>query len=839
MDFENVLSIASQNQGLNSVSLKKRYSLQAGPPKKDPRSKGVNSAAIQAFLKKREVEDKKKEQKMKKQKDELLAKRVELKSDRKARAMASRTKDNFKGYNGIPVVELPKKRGMKAEASEDHRDTDYEDNYEYSQSDSDPDPDPDPEPEPERVPSRPLSKPSQKPPAATKPAPPPMNFAELLKLAQKKQFEPVELKPVKKSEERLRTAEELKELEMERRARRLDRGGDARQDRGGDTRQERGGDAKRDRGVDAKRDRGVGDARQDRGGEGRQDRGGDCRQDRGGEGRQDRGGEGRRDRGGDAKGIQGVDARRDRGGDARWEQGGDIRQEWGGDARQDRGGDAKGIRGGDARRDRGGDSRQEWGGDIRRERGGDARREQGGDARWERGGDARQDRRPQATPSSSKRSAPMLTANKMAQNGKPHKSSSEKPPLTGTSKKPKPHAPGEREREKVRERPNGSSKPSCPARPKPVSGSSSPSGAFCSKAPMKASTLATAKMPAPRPALSQRPPSSTSSDLIHRKGNPPSLPPGKSAGSGTRPSSTPHGSTPARPPGMAKLSSGTSGRPGGSVPPQPRKGEPARLGKGPPPPARPSSNGQTRPAPSGPPRPSGHLQPRPGGSSQSGVRPMPQGPGRPGDSSSNGQTRPAPSGPPRPSGHLQPRPGGSSQSGVRPMPQGPGRPGDSSAQGRPISSLGSGPGRPKCTVVSETISSKNFVPKPGMGPRIPPGYRPMMRPPGPPLPPITSSYKRKYEDMEDEYDSEMEDFIDDEGEDQSVISKHIREIFGYDRTKFKDESDYALRFMESSWRDQQKEEARSLKLAVLEDLEEEKREEEELKQQSAKKRKNR
>lgn len=114
-----------------------------------------------------------------------------------------------------------------------------------------------------------------------------------------------------------------------------------------------------------------------------------------------------------------------------------------------------------------------------------------------------------------------------------------------------------------------------------------------------------------------------------------------------------------------------------------------------------------------------------------------------------------------------------------------------------------------------------------------------MRPPGPPLPPITSSYKRKYEDMEDEYDSEMEDFIDDEGEDQSVISKHIREIFGYDRTKFKDESDYALRFMESSWRDQQKEEARSLKLAVLEDLEEEKREEEELKQQSAKKRKNR
>lgn len=38
----------------------KRYSLQAGPPKKDPKSKGVNSSAIQAFLKKKEIEDKKK-----------------------------------------------------------------------------------------------------------------------------------------------------------------------------------------------------------------------------------------------------------------------------------------------------------------------------------------------------------------------------------------------------------------------------------------------------------------------------------------------------------------------------------------------------------------------------------------------------------------------------------------------------------------------------------------------------------------------------------------------------------------------------------------------------------
>lgn len=85
----------------------------------------------------------------------------------------------------------------------------------------------------------------------------------------------------------------------------------------------------------------------------------------------------------------------------------------------------------------------------------------------------------------------------------------------------------------------------------------------------------------------------------------------------------------------------------------------------------------------------------------------------------------------------------------------------------------------------------------------------------------------------------MDDFIDDGGDAQEEISRHIKEIFGYDRKKYKDESDYALKFMESSWRDLQKEEARSLRLAVQEDLEEQRREEEELQRQNAKrKRKN-
>lgn len=116
---------------------------------------------------------------------------------------------------------------------------------------------------------------------------------------------------------------------------------------------------------------------------------------------------------------------------------------------------------------------------------------------------------------------------------------------------------------------------------------------------------------------------------------------------------------------------------------------------------------------------------------------------------------------------------------------------------------------------------------------------------GPQRLPFPSGYKRQREyeeeedDEEEEYDSEMEDFIEDEGEPQEEISKHIREIFGYDRKKYKDESDYALRYMESSWKEQQKEEAKSLRLGMQEDLEEMRREEEEMRRRKAKKLKKR
>ncbi|XP_018621151.1 protein SPT2 homolog isoform X2 [Scleropages formosus] len=632
MDFENVLSIASQNQGLSNVPATKRYSLQAGPAKRHPKVKGVESAAVQAFLRRKNMEQKQKEMESKRRKEELLARRVELKSDRKARAMASRTKDNFKGYNGIPVVDQVKKRQSKGLAVEESTGDFDEDNYEYSQTDSDA------EPEPTKSyyegSDKPLKKmPSKKPSVPAKAAPPPMNFSDLLKLAQKKQFEPVELKPKKKTEERLRTAEELRELEMERKAKRPDKGKESK---------------------------------------------------------------------------------------------------------------------------------------------------------------AEKEPKLQANLSASKKSFP----DKEVRNGKTLKSSSEKLRCSGPGKQPKP--PGSHERV------HSTAKVS--QGDKHASSSSSSSGALSGKTAAKSSSQASSKLSGPR--LSYGPKPVSASDLTQKRRNPP-LPPGKSGSSASRLGTTPNpapswvavtsqsrlGSSGAVRPSVGSASSGlvrqnlsggsnkvvrpTLGSSGETLSTRPRKGEPARSGVT----VRPGNNGQLRPVSGGP------LQMRPGGSSLA---------------------RPA-------------------IGGNHPAPNGPGRPG--SGVGRPVTAMCSAPTKPKCTVVAETISSKNVAPRPGMAPRLPPGHRPMMRPPGTMLPPITSSYKRKYDD--EEYDPEMEDFIDDGGEDQDEISKHIREIFGYDRTKYQEESDYALQFMESSWRDQQKEEARSLRLGIKEDEEDMRMEEEERKKKLA------
>ncbi|XP_047343418.1 protein SPT2 homolog [Vespa velutina] len=85
--------------------------------------------------------------------------------------------------------------------------------------------------------------------------------------------------------------------------------------------------------------------------------------------------------------------------------------------------------------------------------------------------------------------------------------------------------------------------------------------------------------------------------------------------------------------------------------------------------------------------------------------------------------------------------------------------------------------------------------------------------------PGNSNKRRIYDD--EEYDSELDDFIDDgpeeEGED---YSKYISEIFGYDKSKYRnvddDDDDLA---MESNFAQQLKEEYVSTKIGIMEDLE--------------------
>lgn len=90
-----------------------------------------------------------------------------------------------------------------------------------------------------------------------------------------------------------------------------------------------------------------------------------------------------------------------------------------------------------------------------------------------------------------------------------------------------------------------------------------------------------------------------------------------------------------------------------------------------------------------------------------------------------------------------------------------------------------------------------------------------------------SSYKRRIEsDSEEEYDSELDDFIDDSG-DKMDIGKEIRSIFGYDKRKYQDE-DFDDRSMENNrFSSIMMEEARSARIGRQEDLEDMRREEEE------------
>merc|ERR1712142_830735 len=90
-------------------------------------------------------------------------------------------------------------------------------------------------------------------------------------------------------------------------------------------------------------------------------------------------------------------------------------------------------------------------------------------------------------------------------------------------------------------------------------------------------------------------------------------------------------------------------------------------------------------------------------------------------------------------------------------------------------------------------------------------------------------YKRRIEsDSEEDYDSEMDDFIDD-SDSRVDISAEIRNIFGYDKRRYKDE-DFDDRSMENNkFSSIMMEEARSARIVRMEDLEDMRREEEEMK----------
>ena len=93
-------------------------------------------------------------------------------------------------------------------------------------------------------------------------------------------------------------------------------------------------------------------------------------------------------------------------------------------------------------------------------------------------------------------------------------------------------------------------------------------------------------------------------------------------------------------------------------------------------------------------------------------------------------------------------------------------------------------------------------------------------------------------DDEDEYDSEMDDFIDD-SDTKMDVSAEIAKMFGYNRHKYRDE-DFDDRDMENNrFSDIMKEEARSARIGRMEDLEDIRREEEENRRKKMRKQRNR
>ncbi|XP_012287262.1 protein SPT2 homolog isoform X2 [Orussus abietinus] len=120
---------------------------------------------------------------------------------------------------------------------------------------------------------------------------------------------------------------------------------------------------------------------------------------------------------------------------------------------------------------------------------------------------------------------------------------------------------------------------------------------------------------------------------------------------------------------------------------------------------------------------------------------------------------------------------------------------------------------------TSTSTSTSSAPRPDLKPREPPANsRPALSKQHASLP---SKRPGRIEDDEDEYDSELDDFIDDGPEEAAEdYSKYISEIFGYDKNKYRNSDDYNDdAAMESNFAQQLKEEYVSTKIGIMEDLE--------------------
>lgn len=139
--------------------------------------------------------------------------------------------------------------------------------------------------------------------------------------------------------------------------------------------------------------------------------------------------------------------------------------------------------------------------------------------------------------------------------------------------------------------------------------------------------------------------------------------------------------------------------------------------------------------------------------------------------------------------------------------------------------------RPKQFPPSD-LRPKQFPPKDLKPKQFPPAdLRPKQFPPADVRrkdvrkPNVNLKKRRIVDDDDSEYDSEMDDFIDDGPEEEEDYSKYISEIFGYDKRKYKYVDEGDDRGMESSWQQQMREEQISAKIGIMEDLEDMKLEE--------------